>query len=841
MLKLNEVTKVYKTKKGSGYQALKGISLSLPSKGMVFLLGKSGSGKTTLLNLIGLLDRPTAGYIEADGVRLENDAKTYDSFRNTYSGFVFQEFNLLETETVEQNVKLALQLQDGQDARERTDDALRTVGLEGYQKRYPSELSGGEKQRVAIARTLVKNSKMILADEPTGNLDSENGEKIFSILKKISEQKLVVVVTHDRDFAERFADRIVEIKDGEVVSDTAPVIADEAVMEEETSVIEEETSVQPMRAKAHLPTGLALKMGVRNLGKHKIRSLITVIAAFLSITVIAFAQVLCSFTAEHALAANIAKNGIETIALIPSENVTDSFVRYDPMTRQMFRISDWENKIPAGMTYVKSVGGSFSYIVESKSQMEQMGFEFYDGARELGDDGVYLTDYYANKLMRKLFLDGEEWEYDPEIHSYDDLLGKTYGKFKIAGIVKTEWRDFYDENGVEYSEMQPPYTEEQYYWKRKEYLQTYYFRSMFYTENNETVSELSFSGSNGDSPFGYKIRANGIALGSLSLSGPQASNLSSTMQHVILENRSVALEARDVVLSDDEIVINQDLYYQLYGDALFYDDFIEEVWTEEYDDEGNFISSELEYRVKKVPKLGNTVKISVSKGSAPVVEEREFRIVGVSVNDVFDPMNLSDGAMVSAQTLDEIYDPDDYTGRVLLSLNGASESQIRRMLTNLRNDDWIISDFEYAEAIYANELMNRNTGTTCFIFGSIMIVIAVLIMVSLISMSIMQQRKEIGILRALGARSVDISKIYFMESGVVSGIVFVLSALLTAGLVWYNNLAFAGFTMPGIVVSEMMWTTWLVLFAASIVAMNVATLIPIRKISKQKPIDAIKR
>lgn len=828
MIKLNEVTKVYKTKRGSGYQALKGVSLSLPSKGMVFLLGKSGSGKTTLLNLIGLLDRPTTGYIEADGVRLENDAKTYDSFRNTYSGFVFQEFNLLETETVEQNVKLALQLQDVKDIRQRTDDALRTVGLEGYQKRYPSELSGGEKQRVAIARTLVKNSKIILADEPTGNLDSENGENIFSILKKISEQKLVVVVTHDRDFAERFADRIVEIKDGAIVSDTAPAI-------------EEEASVQPVRTKTHLPTGLALKMGFRNLGKHTIRSIITVIAAFLSITVIAFAQVLCSFTAEYALAATIVKNGIETLALIPSEKVTDNFVSYDPTIRRMFGISDWESKIPEEMTYVKSVGESFSYIVESKSQMEQMGFEFYDGAQELGEDGVYLTDYYVNKLMGKLSVDGEEWEYDPQIHSYGDLIGKSYFKFRIAGIVKTEWRDFYDGNGVEYGEMQSPYTEEQFYWKRKDYLQRYVFRSMFYTENNERVSELYFKGSDRSSPIAQKVRVNGMALDGFSLKGSQASDLSSAMQCVILENRSVALEAKDVLLDEDEIVINQDLYYRLYGRVLSYDRYIEEVWSEEYDDDGNLISSELEYRVQKMPKLGDIIRISVSRGSGSVVEERSFRIVGVSLNYSFDSVHLSDAALISAQTLDEIYHPDRFTSRVLLNLDGASESQIRRMLTDLRNDDWIISDFEYAGSIYESELMNRNTGTICFIFGSIMIMIAVLVMISLISMSIMQQHKEIGILRALGARSVDISKIYFMESGIVSGIVFVLSTLMTAGLVWYNNLAFERFTMPGIVVSKFILTTWLVLFASSIVAMNVATLIPIWKISKKKPIDAIKK
>ena len=179
MIVLNDIKKTYRSKKGGSHEALKGISLTLPSHGMVFLLGKSGSGKSTLLNIIGLLDTPTEGTLEINGV--QPAGRMLDDLRNEYSSFVFQEFALLEDETIGQNVRLALQLQNVKDTEERVERALEKVGLAGYEKRLPSELSGGEKQRLSIARATVKNSEIILADEPTGNLDSENSEEIINI------------------------------------------------------------------------------------------------------------------------------------------------------------------------------------------------------------------------------------------------------------------------------------------------------------------------------------------------------------------------------------------------------------------------------------------------------------------------------------------------------------------------------------------------------------------------------------------------------------------------------------------------------------------------------------
>ena len=224
MLELRNLTKIYNENADNQVIALDHVSFTLPESGMVFLLGKSGSGKTTMLNLLGGLDAPTEGELCIDRTSSKHfRQKDWDAYRNNYVGFVFQEYNLLDDLTIGANITLALNLQgkiSKTDAEQKISAVLEQVGLSGYGNRKPSELSGGQKQRIAIARALVKNPQMILADEPTGALDSENGKQIFDLLKEISAEKLVVVVSHDEEAARRYADRIIELSDGKVISDS---------------------------------------------------------------------------------------------------------------------------------------------------------------------------------------------------------------------------------------------------------------------------------------------------------------------------------------------------------------------------------------------------------------------------------------------------------------------------------------------------------------------------------------------------------------------------------------------------------------------------------------------
>ena len=198
MLEVKNLIKKYSGKGGVTVKALDDVSVKFPETGMVFLLGRSGSGKSTLLNVAGGLDKPDGGEVIVKGRSSKNfSAADFDSYRNTFVGFVFQEYNILNEFTIEQNIALALQLQNKPNDKKAVNDLLKLVDLEGYGKRKPNTLSGGQKQRVAIARALIKNPEIIMADEPTGALDSNTGKQVLDTLKKLSETKLVIVVSHD--------------------------------------------------------------------------------------------------------------------------------------------------------------------------------------------------------------------------------------------------------------------------------------------------------------------------------------------------------------------------------------------------------------------------------------------------------------------------------------------------------------------------------------------------------------------------------------------------------------------------------------------------------------------
>ena len=220
MLEIRNLSKVYRSKTGESVRALDNVSISFPESGMVFILGKSGSGKSTLLNIMGGLDSYDSGEFVIKGKSSKDFAGSdFDAYRNTFIGFIFQEYNVLDDFTVGANIALALELQGKKATSEKINEILSQVDLLNYAKRKPNELSGGQKQRVAIARALVKSPQIIMADEPTGALDSNTGKQIFDSLKELSREKLVLIVSHDRDFAERYADRIIELADGRIISD----------------------------------------------------------------------------------------------------------------------------------------------------------------------------------------------------------------------------------------------------------------------------------------------------------------------------------------------------------------------------------------------------------------------------------------------------------------------------------------------------------------------------------------------------------------------------------------------------------------------------------------------
>ena len=240
MLSVKNLTKIYKIKGGNDTVALDHVSVDFPETGMVFLLGKSGSGKSTLLNLVGGLDFPTEGEIILKGRSSKDFSQSdFDSYRNTYIVFIFQEYNILNEFNVEQNIALAMELQGKKATKEAIDKLLEQVDIAGFAKRKPNTLSGGQKQRIAIARALIKEPNIIMADEPTGALDSKTGEQVFETLKKLSKDKLVIVVSHDKEFAKRYGDRIIELKDGKIISDRTKHMVEATNISDNVSIINE--------------------------------------------------------------------------------------------------------------------------------------------------------------------------------------------------------------------------------------------------------------------------------------------------------------------------------------------------------------------------------------------------------------------------------------------------------------------------------------------------------------------------------------------------------------------------------------------------------------------------
>lgn len=222
MIEIDKLVKHYQSGEKI-VRATDGIPFQFEESGLYFILGKSGCGKTTLLNLLAGLDSYDSGKIIVNGCDISKFNETeLDDYRNLHIGIVFQEFNLLSDVNVFDNLRIVLELQnDRKDIKHNEKieikEILKNVGLEGYENRKISQLSGGERQRIAIARSLLKKPDIIFADEPTGNLDKKSGENVLELLKQISKKKLVIVVSHDKEAAYKYGDKVVSMSDGKII------------------------------------------------------------------------------------------------------------------------------------------------------------------------------------------------------------------------------------------------------------------------------------------------------------------------------------------------------------------------------------------------------------------------------------------------------------------------------------------------------------------------------------------------------------------------------------------------------------------------------------------------
>ena len=318
MIEVRELKKEYRT--GDFIQkALDGVSVTFRDNEFVAVLGPSGSGKTTLLNILGGLDTAGSGEIIINGTSTrEYKSADWDTYRNHRIGFVFQSYNLIPHQTVRANVELAMTLTGvgAEERRTRAEEALDKVGLKGHENKKPSQLSGGQMQRVAIARALVNNPEIVLADEPTGALDTETGIQVMNLLQEIAKDRLVIMVTHNPALAEQYANRIITLKDGSILEDKKPVTAEELKSSARTKIGESDAGT-----KTSMSFRTALSLSFSNLMSKKGRTALTAFAG--SIGIIGIAAILALSNGVNGYIAKVEEDTLSSYPLTISKNAAD--------------------------------------------------------------------------------------------------------------------------------------------------------------------------------------------------------------------------------------------------------------------------------------------------------------------------------------------------------------------------------------------------------------------------------------------------------------------------------------------------------------------------------------
>ena len=412
MLKLKQINKEYKT--GELVQhALNNVSLNLRDNEFVAILGPSGSGKTTLLNIIGGLDRYDSGDLVINGISTKKYTdRDWDSYRNHTIGFVFQSYNLIPHQTVLGNVELALTISGVSKAerRRRAAAALEQVGLGNQLHKHPGEMSGGQMQRVAIARALVNNPDILLADEPTGALDSETSIQVMELLKEVARDRLVVMVTHNPELAERYATRIVKLKDGVIRSDTMPYEPED-----------EAAAVAPVhRNMGHSSMSLltSLSLSFNNLLTKKARTLLTAFAG--SIGIIGIALILSLSNGVSRYISNMEKSTLAAYPLQISSTGVDLASMMDPDTYTS--VSSGSSSAPEGMVTVRQLLAQLN-IGAATNDLRSLKAYLDSDACSIRDNATVEYTYNASPLIYRQDADGTVHKLNPDT-TFTDLAGQ---------------------------------------------------------------------------------------------------------------------------------------------------------------------------------------------------------------------------------------------------------------------------------------------------------------------------------------------------------------------------------------------------------------------------------
>ena len=419
MLNLKNIVKDYTTG-GQTVRALAGVSLRFRKNEFVSILGQSGCGKTTLLNIVGGLDRYTDGDLIICGKSTKQFRDhDWDNYRNRSIGFVFQNYNLIPHQSVLSNVELALTLSgvSKQERRRRAKDALEKVGLGDQLRKKPNQMSGGQMQRVAIARALVNNPEILLADEPTGALDSETSVQIMELLKEVARDRLVIMVTHNPELAEQYSTRIIKLLDGKVISDSMPY------SDEEATEVTQKQKAKTKKKKPSMSFFTALSLSLNNLLTKKARTILTSFAG--SIGIIGIALIMSVSTGVQAYIDGIEKNTMSSYPITINEATMDTTAIMSSfmMANNKEGIEQQEGKIYSNDVVLQVMDSMTSGITTNN-----------------------LTDFKAHLESKKdelaPYINDIKYTYNPGLNAYIELEDGKYRK----GL--TDMTELYDALGM---------------------------------------------------------------------------------------------------------------------------------------------------------------------------------------------------------------------------------------------------------------------------------------------------------------------------------------------------------------------------------------------------------
>lgn len=946
MLEVKNLTKIYSPRGGVSVRALDDVSITFPETGMVFILGKSGSGKSTLLNVTGGLDKPDSGEIIVKG-RSSKDfsAADFDSYRNTCIGFVFQEYNLLNEFSVEQNIALALELQGKRNDKTAVNTLLEQVGLNGIGKRKPNTLSGGQKQRVAIARALIKEPEIIMADEPTGALDSQTGKQIFDMLKKLSETKLVIVISHDRDFAELYADRIIVLKDGKTDEDITKVAFEPKPLGENVKLISDDTltinnagnltendlknilevikkkggkaiittgecKVNDVRKackinendceecfkttekvktgdydgnktkfiKSKLPLPHSFRLGASGLKTKPVRLVFTVILSVIAFSLFGVLSAFMAYNSNFSYAKALRKTNNPAAAMFSSVEYSTRYISVDTEKNTESEIGNYTSyesltlsKEELKKLNENSLGVKFAGILDLPEYREYFstglqnnGNDYFPivnfrGFSDCGD--AFLKDCGYTLLSGRYPLNANEIA----VSEYFDELFKNAGKgsasdntisfeltvpdeadgsyitekidLKITGIYKFDAIDERFEE-LKTKPIDPTLNETEARNKLisafRDYLRNSFHLVAFVTED---FRNAYFKSSDDNITRNYfNTSVNGVVFGYTPIENPvdTYSEKSVYTPRIVSYNKDAFVfydldgnEIKDFDINDITLGVNE--FFAPLPSKIVRSDYNGDSGA--CDERTRYFKNYAGVSDKLTAKGFYYVKSNYRLSSDCLIVSDEF--INAYSSDKTYSFNIS-----SAKYIQEGEPRYNFT----LAKTDNSLKQITYILETVP-DSGIVIDIDseaYHEAILLVTVIEALSGVF-LVIGLILGGLAALLLLNFISASIAAKSKEIGILRAVGARGMDVFRIFFSEAFIFAIICFVLSSIGSAILCNIINLNIVSNTViPAVELLDYNIVNVGFNLLISLVVSAVATFLPVLHAARKSPVESIR-